>query len=108
VGARQGESLAGKSTYQSMGSTCHDSGALGAPKITDKAAWQPRIAQGPKVLYSSALNGIGAMPAKGGHPQLSDEQVKAAVDYIVSAVTATTGQTAAAEKSQSGKAKQGQ
>jgi cytochrome c5 len=86
VGARQGESLAGKSTYQSMGSTCHDSGALGAPKITDKAAWQPRIAQGPKVLYSSALNGIGAMPAKGGHPQLSDEQVKAVVDYMVGAV----------------------
>jgi cytochrome c5 len=86
VGARQGESFAGKSTYQSMGSTCHDSGALGAPKITDKAAWQPRIAQGSKVLYSSALNGIGAMPAKGGHPQLSDEQVKAAVDYMVGAV----------------------
>jgi cytochrome c5 len=86
VGARQGESLAGKSTYQSMGSTCHDSGALGAPKFGDKAAWQPRIAQGKQVLYSSALNGIGAMPAKGGHPQLSDDQVKAAVDYMVGAV----------------------
>ncbi|HKH20340.1 MAG TPA: c-type cytochrome, partial [Gammaproteobacteria bacterium] len=108
VAAARGASPASKSTYQAMCSTCHSSGALGAPKITDKAAWQPRIAQGTKVLYSSALNGIGVMPAKGGNPQLSDEQVKAAVDYIVSAVTATTGQTAAAEKSQSGKAKQGQ
>jgi cytochrome c5 len=108
VAAARGASPENESTYQAMCSTCHSSGALGAPKITDKAAWQPRIARGPKVLYSSALNGIGAMPAKGGHPQLSDEQVKAAVDYIVSAVTATTGQTAAAEKSQSGKAKQGQ
>jgi cytochrome c5 len=108
VAAARGASPASKSTYQAMCSTCHSSGALGAPKITDKAAWQPRIAQGTKVLYSSALNGIGVMPAKGGNPQLSDEQVKAAVDYMVSAVTATTGQTAAAEKSQSGKAKQGQ
>jgi cytochrome c5 len=86
VAAARGASPENESTYQAMCSTCHSSGALGAPKITDKAAWQPRIAQGPKVLYSSALNGIGAMPAKGGHPQLSDEQVKAAVDYMVGAV----------------------
>jgi cytochrome c5 len=87
VAAARGASPENESTYQAMCSTCHSSGALGAPKITDKAAWQPRIAQGSKVLYSSALNGIGAMPAKGGHPQLSDEQVKAAVDYIVSRVS---------------------
>jgi cytochrome c5 len=87
VAAARGASPENESTYQAMCSTCHDSGALGAPKITDKAAWQPRIAQGTKVLYSSALNGIGAMPAKGGHPELSDDEVKAAVDYMVSRVS---------------------
>jgi cytochrome c5 len=76
----------GKSTYQIMCSSCHDSGVLGAPKITDKAAWQPRIAQGMQALYSSAISGLGAMPPKGGHPQLSEKQVQAAVDYIVSTV----------------------
>jgi cytochrome c5 len=58
-------------------------GAAGSPKLGDKAAWEPRIAQGKDALYASVLKGKGAMPAKGGRADLSDEAVKAAVDYMV-------------------------
>lgn len=62
---------------------CHATGAAGAPKIGDKAAWGPRIAQGMDALYASALNGKGAMPARGGNPALSDDEVKSAVAFLV-------------------------
>ncbi|MBS0346625.1 MAG: cytochrome c5 family protein [Proteobacteria bacterium] len=66
---------------------CHQTGVAGAPKLGDKADWGPRIAQGKDVLYKHAIEGFngskGAMPAKGGNPSLSDEEMKAAVDYIV-------------------------
>jgi cytochrome c5 len=55
----------------------------GAPKAGDIAAWSPRQAQGPEVLYASALHGKGAMPAKGGNPALTDADVKAAVDFLI-------------------------
>jgi cytochrome c5 len=57
----------------------------GAPKFGDKAAWAPRIAQGKEALYNSALKGKGAMPPKGGNAALSDDAVKAAVDYMAAA-----------------------
>src|SRR5215212_10398772 len=98
----------GQQTFAQVCSSCHQSGAMGAPKFGSKADWAPRIKKGKQTLYTHAINGFKAMPPKGGQPSLSDADVKAAVDYMVSAVTATTGQTAAAEKSQSGKAKQGQ
>ena len=67
---------------------CHGSGAAGAPKIGDKADWGPRIAQGKATLYEHAIKGFngskGAMPPKGANPALSDDEVKAAVDYMVS------------------------
>ncbi len=74
----------GAATYQQACAACHMTGAAGAPKLEDKAAWAPRIAQGTDVLYASALKGKGAMPPKGGQAQLSDEDIKAAVDYMVS------------------------
>jgi cytochrome c5 len=59
----------------------------GAPKLGDTADWSPRIAQGTEVLYNHALNGFqgakGVMPPKGGNTALPDEDVKAAVDYMV-------------------------
>lgn len=76
---------AGKATFDKVCTACHSTGALGAPKFGDKAAWGPRIAQGKEALYNSALHGKAAMPAKGGNPSLSDADVKAAVDYMVSA-----------------------
>ncbi len=75
----------GQTTYNSICTACHSTGALGAPKFGDKAAWAPRIAQGMQVLYNSALKGKNSMPAKGGNPSLSDADVTATVDYIVAA-----------------------
>jgi cytochrome c5 len=86
VMAASGAAMAadGKATYKQACFACHDTGAAGAPKLDDKAAWAPRIAQGTEALYASSLNGKGAMPPKGGRTDLSDDAVKAAVDYMVS------------------------
>ncbi len=76
---------AGKKTYDTVCMACHATGVAGAPKFGDKAAWAPRIKSGLDALHASALKGKGAMPAKGGNPALPDADVKAAVDYMVSA-----------------------
>jgi cytochrome c5 len=73
----------GAATYQKACVACHMTGAAGAPKLEDKAAWTPRLAQGTDVLYNSVLKGKGAMPPKGGQAQLSDDEIKAAVDYMI-------------------------
>jgi cytochrome c5 len=75
----------GKATYDTTCHVCHGAGVAGAPKFGDKAAWAPRIKQGKAALYNSALKGKGAMPAKGGNAALSDDAVKAAVDYMATA-----------------------
>ena len=72
----------GQQIYRQACAFCHDKGVAGAPKIGDAAAWNPRLAQGMETLYSVALRGKGAMPAKGGNPSLADADVKAAVDYM--------------------------
>lgn len=74
---------AGRQTYQQACAFCHDKGVAGAPKLGDAAAWSARTAQGKETLYASALHGKGAMPAKGGNSSLSDDAVKAAVDFLV-------------------------
>lgn len=78
----------GKDVYGSACFACHGTGAAGAPKLGDKAAWSARIAQGMDVLADHALNGFtgskGMMPAKGGNPALSDDAVKSAIEYMVS------------------------
>lgn len=78
---------AGEKLFGSVCATCHTAGLMGAPKLADKADWAPRIAQGKDTLYKHAIVGYqgkaGVMPAKGGS-QASDEEVKAAVDYMVS------------------------
>ncbi len=61
---------------------CHASGAAGAPIVGDATTWANRLTKGTETLYSNAINGIGAMPAKGGM-NLSDNTVKAAVDYML-------------------------
>ena len=73
----------GKSIYDASCAACHASGVAGAPKLGDKAAWAPRIKSGQNTLYGSALKGKNAMPPKGGNAALSDDDVKAAVDYMV-------------------------
>ena len=73
----------GKGTYTSSCAACHATGAAGAPKVGDKAAWKSRIAQGDETLFDHAINGFNAMPPKGGNASLSDDAVKAAVKYMV-------------------------
>ena len=65
-------------------STCHTPGIAGAPKVGDKAAWAPRIAQGIDALTANAIKGKGAMPPKGGS-SASDADIKAVVTYMVNA-----------------------
>ena len=76
----------GPTVYNSIYGACHNTGAAGAPKVDDKAAWAPRVAQGKDALYKSALGGKGAMPPKGGAADLSDDEIKGAVDYILTKV----------------------
>ena len=77
---------AGKKLYESTCIACHGAGVAGAPKVGDKAAWSPIVAQGMPVLYDRAIHGYtgkrGMMPPKGGSTA-SDADVKAAVDYMV-------------------------
>jgi c(7)-type cytochrome triheme protein len=74
----------GKAIFDANCTACHSTGVAGAPKIGDAAAWGPRVKNGPAALYASALKGKNAMPAKGGNPNLSDAEVQAAVNYIIS------------------------
>ena len=78
----------GQKVYQSGCIACHGAGVAGAPMVGNAAAWADRIAAGNDSLYANAINGLvgssGVMPAKGGNTTLSDAEVKAAVDHMVS------------------------
>jgi len=72
--------------YKRVCALCHAAGVAGAPMLGSKNEWTPRIAQGKETLYKHAIEGFtgakGMMPARGGGTSLSDEEVKAAVDYM--------------------------
>ncbi len=72
----------GKDVYNAVCQTCHASGLLGSPMLGDAGAWGPRIAKGKDTLYTHAINGFNAMPAKGG-ADIPDEEVQSAVDYMI-------------------------
>ena len=80
------ENELGKSVFNKTCALCHAAGVAGAPKPGDKADWGPRIAQGKETLYKHAMEGFtgakGMMPARGGAPTLTDDETKAAVDYM--------------------------
>jgi len=73
----------GKATYDTACFACHGTGAAGAPILGNKEAWANRVSQSFDTLYSHAINGFNAMPAKGGAASLSDDEVKAVVNYMV-------------------------
>lgn len=73
----------GEEVYNGACVACHGVGIAGAPKTGDKALWSPRVAQGVSVLYEHAIKGYKGMPAKGGQAGLSDDEVKAGVDYQI-------------------------
>ncbi|OYY94092.1 MAG: cytochrome c5 family protein, partial [Polaromonas sp. 28-63-22] len=75
---------AGEALYKQACFACHAAGVAGSPKFGDKAAWAPRIATGIDTLTANAIKGKGAMPPKGG-TSASDADIRAAVEYMVSA-----------------------
>ena len=81
-------SVDGQKIYQGACIACHGAGIAGAPAVGNVAAWASRIEAGADTLYANAINGFqgssGVMPGKGGNAALSDGEVKAAVDYMVS------------------------
>ena len=85
--AAETASIDGKSVYNKTCSMCHAAGVAGAPKPGDKENWAPRIAQGTETLYKHSIEGYtgnsGMMPARGGNPKLTDDEMKAAVDFMV-------------------------
>lgn len=74
--------LAGADVYKANCAACHDSGVAGAPKTGDNAGWAARIAKGFDTMVKNAVGGIGAMPAKGGNPDLDDVEVARAVAHM--------------------------
>jgi len=74
----------GQQIYQSSCQACHAAGVAGAPKVGDKAAWAPRIAQGMDTLLANATNGKNAMPPKGTCSACTEAELKAAIEYMVS------------------------
>jgi cytochrome c5 len=65
--------------------TCHETGAGGAPKVGDWAAWKPRVEKGLNTLYESAITGHGGMPARGGMAKLTDAEIRRAIEYMFNA-----------------------
>lgn len=82
--AKPAAAAEGKPVYEKVCSVCHAQGVAGAPKLGDKAAWGPRLQQGMDALVQSAMKGKGAMPPKGGNAALSDAEIRAAVEFMVS------------------------
>ena len=76
----------GKAVYERTCMACHASGVANAPKFGDKAAWAPRIATGRDALVTSVIKGKGAMPPKAGASNLTDDEIEAAVEYMLGAV----------------------
>ena len=87
VAAAGGEPRSGEAVYQAACLACHGTGAAGAPKLGDAAAWADRIAKGKDALYASGATGVPGtgMMARGGCMNCTDEEIHAAVDYMVAA-----------------------
>lgn len=84
VAAPAASGAAGETLYKQACQVCHAAGVAGAPKLGDKDAWAPRIATGIDAMYTTSVNGKGAMPARGG-TSASDADLRAAVEYMASA-----------------------
>ncbi len=78
-----GQPRSAEVVYNSICKACHEAGVAGAPKTGDKAAWAPRIATGMATLIKVATEGKNAMPPRGGDATLTDEELKAAVEFLV-------------------------
>ena len=74
----------GKAVYDKLCFACHAQSVAGSPRLGDKAAWAPRIQSGTDAMIQSVLKGKGAMPPKAGNPALSEGEIRAAVEFMVS------------------------
>ena len=81
--AAPAEPRSGEEVYTTVCSACHTIGVANAPKFRDAASWAPRIGKGLDALVASAINGIGTMPARGGVPTVTDDEIRAAVEHMV-------------------------
>jgi len=79
-----GSDVPGAATYNRLCQACHATGAAGAPLFGNKEAWAPRIAQGSDTLLQTVINGKGAMPPRGTCGDCSDDDLRAAIQYMVS------------------------
>nr|WP_298411369.1 c-type cytochrome [uncultured Halomonas sp.] len=85
-GGGGGGGKSGEEIYNSVCMACHETGAAGAPVRSDEAAWSERVSKGFDTLLSHSINGFNAMPARGGNPNLSDDEMYAATAYLVEPV----------------------
>ena len=81
----------GEAVYKEACAVCHVAGVANAPKLDDKAAWSARAEAGFDMLVKSALNGKGGMPPKGGRMDLADDNIKAAVQYMLKTAGVNAG-----------------
>ncbi|MCC5855283.1 MAG: cytochrome c5 family protein [Idiomarina sp.] len=82
--AQSGEARSGEQVYNQACGACHNGGLLGAPKINDAGDWEGRLSQGMDVLLEHSINGFNAMPPRGGCANCSDEEILAAIEYMIS------------------------
>lgn len=82
-GGTEPEPMSGEEIYNSTCLACHATGAAGAPKLGDAAAWAPRIAQGMDTLLANATNGLNAMPPKGLCMACTSEEIRSTIEYII-------------------------
>ena len=75
----------GESIYTGVCMRCHGTGEYGSPKLGDRVAWQPRFHEGVDHLLDQAIEGLGAMPPRGGKDDLSDAELRAAIVYMLRA-----------------------
>lgn len=80
--ATQAQADAVSDKYNKTCAACHNTGAAGAPKKGDKAAWAPRVKQGDATLLKHTKEGIRAMPPKGLCMDCTDAEFKALIKYM--------------------------
>ena len=73
----------GEEVFNTVCTACHTAGILNAPKVDDKAAWEPRAAKGLQGLLAASINGLNQMPAKGGNPSLTEQELSDAITYML-------------------------
>jgi len=81
--SEQSHQSLGRVIYEKSCSRCHDTGVAGAPKLGDRAAWTLHAGHGAHHLTHAVLEGKGAMPPRGGNPNLNDNEIEAAIQFIL-------------------------